>query len=710
MNIDKAINTDKKKLIEIYELYGFCVEDQTNDYIVFSHTNGYFNNIEIVFFNEKKGYEDLKRQYEDIGYAVKTEKYSEIKIHHKRLFEGFFDLKNSAKGIKNIYNSYCQKQKEHLLTSNYSYLHCDYICNNQEGEKDIVDLIHTKLTERNAQLVILEAAAGYGKTCSSYEVFNSFARDENFVPMLMELSRNRKASLFKYVLLDEIDRQFKALKVNTVKYEIKQGRVPLIIDGFDELLSKTDEKALDDDFEEAKSMLNTIADLLSGDSKAKILLTSRKSAMFVGEKYEEWLLKYDLIDKTTRIELKTPQIKNWLEWEKEKAIRDKGIDLNSIANPIILALLREKSVDEIRDKSVNDIILEYVTRIMNRERERQSLLLTVSEQMDVLQELAKEFVEYGITSEDSTFVKDVIGEILQNRMSEFLKRYSDSPIEIDNATTADEFLMKIVHHAFLDRKQTGRNVIGFINDFVFGFFLGRAMLYNGLKRKNEKIDYKYIDLICTACETAESDIKEAICGEIKPLLSDYSCGQQLEISNKLYHKTVLPFDSVCFDGITCNRGFVFTSAYKVTNCVFSNCVFDGCTFENGSLENVNFYNCLFFNPKLDSAANLNANLMFLVFEGYEEIYHHFKSTDCSQIDEINYEKIILEQFWKKGSSAPETRRAFTAIRRGVPAKEWNNIDWALKNLIKREVLKKLSVCYELNYEKMQEICAILGRT
>ena len=78
-------------------------------------------------------------------------------------------------------------------------------------------------------------------------------------------------------------------------------------------------------------------------------------------------------------------------------------------------------------------------------------------------------------------------------------------------------------------------------------------------------------------------------------------------------------------------------------------------------------------------------------------------------DKTNFERILLEQFWKVGSLNPEPRRAFTAIYRGVGNNNFDNINKALDNLLKQDILRKRTYCYELNFEKLKEIRCILGR-
>lgn len=130
-------------------------------------------------------------------------------------------------------------------------------------------------------LLIIEAAAGFGKTCTAYEILNRYTENNSDkLPFFTELARNREARVFKHILLNEIDEQLPSgIKQNVVIDQITKGRIPLIIDGFDELISKDSKK------EDVESMISTIVDLLKGE--AKIIITSRKTAIFNSEEFLE---------------------------------------------------------------------------------------------------------------------------------------------------------------------------------------------------------------------------------------------------------------------------------------------------------------------------------------------------------------------------------------------------------------------------------------
>ena len=41
---------NNKEIIELYDLYGFSLEKELEDAVIFSYSNGYFNNIEIKVY------------------------------------------------------------------------------------------------------------------------------------------------------------------------------------------------------------------------------------------------------------------------------------------------------------------------------------------------------------------------------------------------------------------------------------------------------------------------------------------------------------------------------------------------------------------------------------------------------------------------------------------------------------------------------------
>lgn len=699
---------DKTDIINLYKMYDFNLLDNGENYLIFSYSNGYFHNVEIVLL-EDFDCSELKKEYENVGYAVSIVKQEEIDIIHNRLFEGFFSVSGNKKRIQKEYKEFCDSQTKKLVSIPYEYIKCEYNINGDFSSDSLIDSIFKRLTSDSSQLIILEAAAGFGKTCTSYEVLNCFSKESSLqVPMMTELSRNRKATVFRYVLYSEIDRHFFYLSSNLVENEIKNGRVPLIIDGFDELLSKSieyDEQKKS--FEEVQSMLDTIAELLKNESKAKILITSRKSAIFTGEEFDEWVNKHNLTSTITRIELKTPDIKDWLNSEIIEILSNKGMNLDYISNPLLLSLLKNKDVEYVKNKCVNEIIDDYFNMILTREKERQSLVLTANEQLDILYNLASEFVGFNISSEDTEFIGELIKSIITNNIDDYIDRYKKEGFEnLENVPTNEEFVMKLVHHALLDRIVPDKNYIGFINDFVFGYMIGKALELGYIK---QPLDYKYVDLICTTYMIFDEQYRSNVMNKISCIFSSYSATQQLEISNKIYRKTITKYSNETISDVFFSNEFNFDNNNNFTNCIFVNCTFKKCIFHNSSFINSQFYNCTFFSPNCDDIEGNNTSLIFLGCAGHEYFAKKVSNTVVESDNSIDYEKTVLEQFWKKGGNSPEPRRAFTTMHKGISEKDIPMIDSAIKSLVQKGILNKLSVCYELNFSKLSDIKTILGR-
>lgn len=233
-------NSDE--IISLYEKYGFELEDNQNPekYLVFSHRKGYFQNAEILLIDLDFDFHNLEEGYKAAGFAVKINKYSNLDEIHSQLFSGFFLPSNNCKKLEQEYNRYAKKQTEKISFCEYKFIPCRFVDDNNESRKNLIEYIYQRLFEKGPQLIIVEAAAGFGKTSVSYELIKRLSVDsKGTVPIITELSKNRTASIFKYVLLTEIDSKFSSLSSELVTYEIKQGKVPLIIDGFDELLSKS---------------------------------------------------------------------------------------------------------------------------------------------------------------------------------------------------------------------------------------------------------------------------------------------------------------------------------------------------------------------------------------------------------------------------------------------------------------------------------------
>jgi hypothetical protein len=337
------VNTDL--LERLYSSYGFEINKDNKNVYVFIYTKSRYFGVDIITILNDQGTSEkaieVKEKYSGLGYAVNLKFIVSNEEAEIELFKSFFSFDSSIERLKRKYKDFLKKQVRNLLGSDYQYVESPFeLQNHIVDETGIFSIIDKRFLSNEPELIIIEAAAGYGKTCTAYEILNKIASVSTYqTPILTELSRNRGIKKFRYVLLDEIDLEYPSLNSTLVIKEVKNGRIPLIIDGFDELLEKVNiDSSLDNSFEEVETMLDTIGNLL--EHKAKIILTTRKTAIFTGQEFETWLQKWVNKFNVTRITLKEPRLKDWLGEGKYSLIKEKNIPIQYLANPVILSFLK----------------------------------------------------------------------------------------------------------------------------------------------------------------------------------------------------------------------------------------------------------------------------------------------------------------------------------------------------------------------------------
>lgn len=709
----------KKKLIELYELYHFQLEREMENVLVFSYSIGFFHNAEIILMENNDTCWELAKnievEYREIEYNhVVKSFYESVQRTHDKLFKAFFFLRDSQKCLRLEYEEFCKKKTEKLLDE-YVYIPCRY--RNSRGEEcaNLVDNVVKSAEIRQARLTILEAAAGYGKTCTAYEILNTFLnRQEEKIPLFIELSKNRTARIFRHVLYDEIDRKFTQLSYETVIQEIKSGRLPLIIDGFDELIEQKAEKEAKNTAEEiderSLTLLSTITELLGDDSDAWVLLTTRQSAIFTGDIFEEWMFshlgKHCIVD---RMQIQLPSFKEWIDSEKYALIQKSNFDIENVSNPVLLTFIRNAKKDEFEEMiQTSDTILDkYFELLLTRELERQNLEFTEIELHTVMKRLAAEFAKFDMKSETIEFIQDLLHEILREDLLRYRTRYREKHLTEEGILSADEYVKRVSHNYLLDRISANSNQIGFINEFIFGILVGEAVR-EGILESGD-LSERFIDMSVTAFAVREEKIRKDYYNKIKNHLAQVSDICRLNAEMCLLHEVDSDYEEGYFRSFYFKNNFYFSMPHKFMDCTFDTCTFDGCSIQAEVFVDCKFVNCQFYNVRIEGRPN--QGLVFMGCNGYEKLESSQPplESDKNDTDVDYYEKLVLEQFWKSGYDSAELRRTYTALFRGIKNNERVYVQNAINSLLKRGLIMELNVCYELNTAYMGEIKHILGR-
>ncbi len=676
------IKIDTDLLEKLYISYGFEVNKSDENLYYFIYKKSRYFGVDIITLSDdertKEAANTVKEKYSELGFAVNLKEITSNDDAEIELFKSFFSFDSSIQRLKRKYDHFQRIQTRNLLGSPYEYIESPFELHNHiVDESKIFEIIDKRFNSLKAELIIIEAAAGYGKTCTAYELVNKLATNSTCqTPIFTELSRNRGIKKFRYILLDEIDNEFPSLGSPLVIKEIKNGRIPIIIDGFDELLEKVNiDSSIDNSFEEVETMLDTIGNLL--EYKAKIVLTTRKTAIFTGEDFETWIQKWDNKFNVTRIALKEPRLKDWLGDDKYSLIKQRDIPIQYLANPVILSFLKNMEFQLFTEliASPDRLVDQYFNRMLEREKERQNLRMPVERQLEVFRNVVKMLLELDCTSEEKGFFKDIILDT-NKRLLEYTKTLYPS----DDRHTVDSLVDSLATHALLDRKGSNQNQIGFINDFVLGTFIGQIIE----TAPEEKIEQEYspymIELAVTSYRVQGRKTKAILWNKIQVNLARF--GNESVFSFDIYLKEapVRNYSELTIYEMSFYN--IHFKDYSISSSVFLNCFFKNCTFEIELLQGVSFINCMFINCRVTDDIYIDGRNENTTIKCIQE--------NCS---------ILIEKGLKIETDNPSIVNDF---EKEILKKLWN-----ISNSKGHHVVK-LSHCFEKNkrryiYKSLQEL-------
>jgi uncharacterized protein YjbI with pentapeptide repeats len=700
-------------LEKLYNKYGFETQKIDSDIAVFGIQQGRYYGVDIIPLSVNANIDKIENEYKSMGYGVKTFGQTTYKEIDSSLFESFFSYDSTTAVLQSRYEDYIYTRAD-KLGIDYEYIPCPYaIIGEERSSADLDQSILDALSQDGPQLVILEAAASFGKTATSYQILNRILTSGvKKTPLFSELYKNRQARIFSHILLYEKEHLFPHLKAELVVEEIKNGRVPVIIDGFDELLLKSKvDNSKPEDFEEIGSMLATIGELLEGN--AKILLTTRKTAIFAGDDFYEWLSNNSSNFTITRYEIHKPSIQRWIGHEKFKVLEHCGIPISSISSPVLLSHIKSMDEDLFKDKceTVDQLISDFFDKILNREQDRQDLTLNNESQMQILRDLAGVFAYLGITSEHKSFVSDMILERHHEELMEALKNYP-----LTKRPTMDELVEKLSNHALLDRIGSKDDHIGFINDFVFGYLISEKAL-----EKDDKwlIDVysneRFAALSTSAFGLLKNENSELLLAQVEGILPNLPTISRILIEKNLKSKITekyewYTFDKLDFSNLTIDEKKCFNG------CVFNECRFENVVLHKRAFSQVSFTGCSFTSCTAVSDGNGDTGAWFFGNEEFRcSIESHLQISKQKEAPlEINedsffeFEKEVLRNIFPKGRPNAAIKRPVRTLFRGIRPDQKRYVPSAIKSLEKMGF-----ITIEDNYayvakDRMAEITSFLG--
>ncbi|ALM50602.1 hypothetical protein AMR72_17975 [Flavobacterium psychrophilum] len=685
-------------LDKLFQSYNYQVAPQSDSKIrIYTLRYGMYHAAELIILEDDYDASEIKSQYSQAGYATEVRNATDIYDIEEYLFEGFFIKTPLGNELKNRYSHFVQKQLQNLPEgSTYEYVEgaYDFMLQNEEGavienriavvDGSIVSKINHLLTETEGSLfIVIEAAAGFGKTCTANEVLNSLSNTSSKkLPFFTELSRNREARVFKHILLNEIDEQFPTgIKQNIVIEQITKGRIPLIIDGFDELITKESNK------EEVESMFTTILDLLKG--QAKIIITSRKTAIFNSDEFHNSIIESKNHFSVARFQIKEPTVENWLVPEKLDYLKEKDFPIDELANPVLLAYVKNIPFDRLKSYLASDseisLVDTYLTYLLTREQIRQNLKITIENQFRIFRKLVRFMTEYNFTAETKSTIKDFIKAYNLKIIKESLLLYL-----AEEKPSIEDLVETLSNHVFLDRKPNG--YLGIINDFIFGYLVGENLIL-------KKYEYYYPDFYENlpqdfSVKAVQSFKIQSV--ERRKALWDifHSNSDRFNYDVKFYFDLDYSFLKL-FTREYCNL-FLSDSEFKnlefagdgiFKDSIFSNITFKSCQFKIDNFTNCTFQNCEFYDCDYEIAVHDKAFNDFALFACFSNNHFIENLAQDLEYEEEGYlnndltDVLVLKNFFNIDGKTPRARK-ISYIREKLseyPGKEINKIFSTLKS-------------------------------
>ena len=592
---------NKAKIKEIFERYEYRCICEEKDYMVYEVGRNLYPGVEIICLTEIGTHkvEHLVKEFREQNYSVRVCEIKEVEELEDYLFDWFFQVERSNKKIKIRYEEYTSTvmraygiDTNQLCSAHYEYVRCpysvehDYKTDTFDHNTDIIKSLRNELEQTGARLVIVEAPAGYGKTSTSMELLNSYSNVKTGIrPFYMQLSKDREAPTFYYLLISQINKNFDVLLGDTiVMHNIKEGRIPLIIDGFDELLNEDlDKGSSNNDKKKGQTMLETIAALL--ERNAKIVLTTRKTAILSGEEFYNWY-EQTVSDRKkfviVRYKLEQPRIENWID---EKRMRILPNHIKDLSNPVLLGYLHFLNDEVFKQEAQSDaLVRNYITRLLTREIERQQLPFSNIQEQRLIYERLASILAYGdITSDTRKSIK----EYIMSFSSDIINKYATPMKDADNIANS------LTNHVLLDRK--GDNNIGFVNDFVLGLFIGYAIINNNesLRSYYEKMTTRFIDKVILAMSACEETERQYTCLQLQEQCINLTPNLRLFAEIKLFKETKSKFNETYLEGN------IITSIKMEAPSSFIGCQFVNCDFVRGKIDFSIFTDCTFINCRFN---------------------------------------------------------------------------------------------------------------
>lgn len=637
------------EIIDLYQSYGFEYRTDLSQSgtLVFTISQGVFDNAIILTISgtNQEEISALALELEDLGFQVKHQKFISLKNTESTLFSGFFSVKRTKESFKKDYNSHIANIAKSFPATDaiYSYFKSPFFKDSHSfsAEDDILRHIQDEVNSQGPKLILIEAPAGFGKTCTAYEIAKIVSdQDNDHIVLFAELSRDRQAKIFNHVLHKELARSFPAVPPDLVVREIKKGKVIVVLDGFDELLNEREDEKFQ--FERSQAMLETIGNIL--EKNAKVVLTTRKTAILQGDDFDEWVGSQAEKFEFTRFSLKEPSARSWIGSDRYELLDRSRVNIKNLSNPVLLTFLRFVKDEEFEYilEQPDRIVEKYFELLLIRETKRQNLEMTPAEQSSFMKRLAQHMMNNNFTRDSKENIIEYFTENEIETIESIRSRYT-----ADVRPTFEAMLESLSNHALLDRSSIDEK-IGFINNFVLGHFVAMDLIESTGEWLADSI---FVEAAVNAYSARAERSRRDIWDRLKDSLEYCSDEDRIKLELRLLDSASGDYANSSFNEIFFDTHEFFTTG-SLSSCVFTQCTFSNCNFDYSRINNTLFISCTFYNCSSSGTNDSNEFISPLMDEASASSIEQAacaNNEENAQANEDNeVRSFILEKFWPVG--------------------------------------------------------------
>ena len=298
---------------------------------------------------------------------------------------------------------------------------------------------------------------------------------------------------------------------------------------------------------------------------------------------------------------------------------------------------------------------KYFEYLLNREKERQNLIIRWEDQMQIFENLAKSFVDFDITGENRSFVKELIIEYNKS----CLLYYKEL---MPTKQTLDELADTLTNHALLDRIGD-KDFITFVNEFIFGYLLGKSIQKDQTTflQKLNPIPEHLIELAIYAYKYSSNDDKTKLWNKFSVIKDKMSLYLSITTDCILLKKVKGNYKCVGLNSFHFEEISIFCEECSFVETSFVDSVFEKCIFDVNAFHNVTFTGCKFINCNV--RANLSSTSNNIHCYGCDDYNTGFisslievtPSSVLQKQEDINIEIEILGKFFKVDGKSPKMR-------------------------------------------------------